>query len=56
MSSWQTFLIMKVCQPYELSGTEEAILLAKFPDENTVKTNKTVAEQAIENRALLSQV
>jgi serine/threonine-protein kinase len=45
---------MKVCQPYELSGTEEAILLAKFPDENTVKTNKTVAEQAIENSKLPS--
>lgn len=54
MSLWQTFLIMKVCEPYHLSGTEKAILLAKFPDENTVKTNKTVAEQAIENSNLPS--
>ena len=52
MSSWQTFLIIEIRRPYGLSDKEEAILLAKFPDENTVRTNNQVAELARENDQL----
>jgi len=44
---WQSFLRLKIVTDYGLSRTETAILLAKFPDENTVKSNKEVAEGAI---------
>jgi hypothetical protein len=44
---WQNFLILKIVTDYGLSRTETAILLAKFPDENTAKTNKEVADGAI---------
>lgn len=43
---WQSFLILKIVKDYDLSRTETAILLAKFPNENTVKTNKEVADAA----------
>lgn len=43
---WQSFLILKIVTDYGLSRTETAILLAKFPNENTVKTNKEVANAA----------
>jgi len=43
---WQNFLILKIVTDYGLSRTETAILLAKFPDENTAKTNKEVADGA----------
>lgn len=43
---WQSFLILKIFSDYDLSPTHKAILLARFPDENTVKSNKEVAEEA----------
>jgi AAA domain len=43
---WQSFLILKIVTDYDLSRTHKAILLARFPDENTVKSNKEVAEEA----------
>jgi len=43
---WQSFLTLEIATVYGLSRTETAILLAKFPDENTAKTNKEVAEGA----------
>lgn len=43
---WQSFLILKIFTDYDLSRTHKAILLARFPDENTVKSNKEVAEEA----------
>jgi hypothetical protein len=43
---WQSFLRLKIVTVYGLSPTETAILLAKFPDENTAKTNKEVADGA----------
>ncbi|MEZ2240976.1 MAG: AAA family ATPase [Microcoleus sp.] len=47
VNSWQSFLILKIVPDYGLSRTETAILLAKFPDENTFKSNKEVADGAI---------
>ena len=44
---WQSFLRLKIVTDYGLSRTETAILLAKFPDENRVKSNKEVADGAI---------
>ncbi|MBD1828158.1 ATP-binding protein [Microcoleus vaginatus GB1-A2] len=44
---WQSFLRLEIVTDYRLSPTEAAILLAKFPDENTVKSNKEVAEEAL---------
>jgi AAA domain len=52
MNAWQTFLIMEVYRKYGLSQKEQAILLAKFPDENTVNDNNQVAEQALKNPQL----
>ncbi len=46
---WQSFLILKIVTDYDLSRTETAILLAKFPDENTFKSNKEVAEGALKD-------
>jgi len=43
---WQSFLRLKIITDYDLSRTETAIFLAKFPNENTVKTNKEVADAA----------
>ena len=43
---WQSFLILKIVTDYGLSRTHKAILLARFPDENTIKSNKEVAEEA----------
>lgn len=44
---WQSFLRLKIVTDYGLSRTETAILLAKFPDENTVKSNREVADGGI---------
>lgn len=44
---WQDFLRLKIVTDYGLSRTETAILLAKFPNENIVKSNKEVADAAI---------
>jgi hypothetical protein len=44
---WQSFLRLEIVTVYGLSRTETAILLAKFPDEKTVKSNKEVAEEAL---------
>jgi AAA domain len=52
MNAWQTFLIMEVYRKYGLSQKEQAILLAKFPDENTVNDNNQVAEQSLKNPQL----
>ncbi|MEH2347905.1 MAG: ATP-binding protein [Nostoc sp.] len=52
MSFWQTFLVMDVCRQYGLSHKEQEILLAKFPDENTVNSNNQVADQSLENKQL----
>jgi len=46
MNLWQSFLRLEIVTVYGLSRTHKAILLAKFPDENTVKSNKEVAEEA----------
>ena len=46
VSLWQSFLRLEIVTVYGLSPTETAILLAKFPDENTAKTNKEVADGA----------
>ncbi|MDZ8083120.1 MAG: hypothetical protein RMX35_29155 [Nostoc sp. DcaGUA01] len=54
MNSWQTFLIMEVCRQYGLRPTEQEILLAKFPDENTVNNNNQVADKSLENKQLPS--
>ncbi|MBD2357813.1 ATP-binding protein [Tolypothrix sp. FACHB-123] len=45
MNSWENFLVMEVCRKHGLSPTEQDILLAKFPDENTVNDNQQVAKQ-----------
>ncbi|MEG3843415.1 ATP-binding protein [Microcoleus sp. herbarium14] len=47
VNSWQSFLILKIVPDYDLSRTETAIFLAKFPDENTFKSNKEVADGGI---------
>lgn len=52
MLDWQTFLRLEIFVKYELSPKEQTIFLAKFPDENTVKTNNDVADLAIENDSL----
>ena len=52
MSDWKTFLIVEVSRQYGLSQKEQAILLAKFPDEDTVRTNKQLADRAIEDDQL----
>ena len=44
---WQSFLRLEIVTVYGLSPTETAILLAKFPDEKTVKSNKEVADGGI---------
>ncbi|MGI2902100.1 NB-ARC domain-containing protein [Tolypothrix sp. VBCCA 56010] len=51
MKSWQTFLRTEVFpqERYGLTKTEQAILLSKFPNQETVITNKQVADQAIED-------
>ncbi len=46
MNLWQSFLL-EIFEVYGLSPKERAIFLAKFPDENTFKSNKEVAEVAI---------
>jgi hypothetical protein len=45
---------MEVSRQYGLSQKEQAILLAKFPDEDTVRTNKQLADRAIEDDQLPS--
>jgi hypothetical protein len=45
---------VEVSRHYGLSQKEQAILLAKFPDENTVITNKQLADRAIEDDQLPS--
>jgi len=54
LNSWETFLIVEVSRQYGLSQKEQAILLAKFPDENTVRTNKQLADRALEDDQLPS--
>ncbi len=54
MSYWETFLIVEVSRQYGLSQKEQAILLAKFPDEDTVRTNQQLADCAIEDDQLPS--
>jgi hypothetical protein len=44
---WQSFLRLEIVTVYGLSRTETAILLAKFLDEKTVKSNKEVADGGI---------
>jgi len=44
---WQSFLRLEIVTVYGLTPTETAIFLAKFPDENTVKSNKEVADGGI---------
>ena len=46
MNLWQSFLL-EIFEVYGLSPKERAIFLAKFPEENTFKSNKEVAEVAI---------
>lgn len=48
MSLWQTFLIMEIFRLHGLSPTERQILLAKFPNPDTVMANKEVAKQLID--------
>lgn len=52
MNPWETFLIAEVSRQYGLSQKEQAILLAKFPDEDTVRTNKQLADRALEDDQL----
>ena len=54
MKNWHTFLRMEVFpqERYGLTKTEQAILLSKFPSQETVITNKQVAKQAIEDDEL----
>jgi hypothetical protein len=52
MNYWQNFLIVEVCLQYGLSQKEQAILLAKFSDENTVNDNNQIADQSLENSQL----
>lgn len=52
MNLWQTFLVMEVSCQYGLSFTEQAILSAKFPDENSIRTNEQIADSSIEDDKL----
>ncbi len=54
MNPWETFLIVEVSRQYGLSQKEQAILLAKFPDEDTVRTNTQLADRALEDDQLPS--
>jgi hypothetical protein len=55
MNSWRSFFITQVCHKQGLTETglskrEEEILLAKFPDEETIRTNKQVADYLTGNK------
>lgn len=50
MSLWEEYLITQVCRAYGLSGTEEKVLLAKFPNEESSITNNDVAELFSQNK------
>lgn len=53
MNSWQTFLITEIFPVLSgLSPTEQAIILAKFPDEETIRTNDEVADRSVEDNQL----
>ena len=52
MNEWQTFLIVQISRPYDLSSTEEAVFLAKFPDEKKTRSNKDVADLSIQDSKL----
>ncbi|MGG6265619.1 hypothetical protein ACQ4M3_37605 [Leptolyngbya sp. AN03gr2] len=52
MQSWQLFLFSEVCRKYNLSKKEQAILLAKFPNEETVRSDQQIAQQAIDDDQL----
>ncbi|WP_427159220.1 AAA family ATPase [Aliinostoc sp. HNIBRCY26] len=52
--NWENFLIIVIFRQHGLSPKEQAILLAKFPDENTVNDNNQVAEQSLSNDQLPS--
>lgn len=56
MKSWHTFLRTEVFpqERYGLTKTEQAIFLSKFPSQETVKTNKQVADRAIKDDELPS--
>ncbi|MEG4503539.1 ATP-binding protein [Microcoleus sp. F6_B4] len=47
MNLWQSFLRLEIVTVYGLTPTETAIFLAKFPDENTFKSNREVADGGI---------
>ncbi|MBW4680519.1 MAG: ATP-binding protein [Microcoleus vaginatus WJT46-NPBG5] len=49
MTLWQSFLIIEISQLYQLSRQEAKIILAKFPDEETTRTNNEVADRLTEN-------
>jgi hypothetical protein len=46
---WQSFLRLEIVTFYGLSRKETEILLAKFPDENTFKSNEEMAEGALKD-------
>lgn len=46
---WQSFLRLEIVTVYGLSPKETEILLAKFPDENTFKSNEEMAEGALKD-------
>ncbi len=50
MSLWEEYLITQVCRTYGLSSTEEKVLLAKFPNEESSITNNDVAELFSQNK------
>lgn len=59
MNLWQTFLITDIFPALSgLSPTEQAILLAKFPDEEAIRTNAQKEEtiQTYEHNEFLEQV
>ncbi|MEG4075175.1 ATP-binding protein [Microcoleus sp. Pol14C2] len=49
MNLWQSFLRLEIVTFYGLSRKETEILLAKFPDENTFKSNEEMAEGALKD-------
>jgi hypothetical protein len=54
MTLWEDYLITQVCRAYGLSGTEQEVLLAKFPneDEKSSIKNNHVADLSLKNDKL----
>jgi hypothetical protein len=52
MTLWEEYLITQVCRAYGLSGTEQEVFLAKFPNENKSITNNDVADLSLNNNKL----